>query len=111
MGRYRQERIIIKRCTEMDLVFMDWNRIYAYIRATKRWYLFHKFHSPLGTYTNSWRPFKSHLLRLKDPSFLHVCRLANEYDVLSMSSVGRLDFSKKNVEIRYSHWTIRGIAK
>lgn len=111
MGRFKQERIIIKICEEIDIVFMDWNRIYIKLKSSGKWYLFHKFHAPLGTYTNNWRPFKRRLMKIKSPTFIQVCQIANQYDIVANGAVGNIDFSKKAIEIKHPTWSVKGMAR
>lgn len=112
MGRYRAKRVIIKEMPELTLVFWDWSSIYARPKTGMRqWYVFHKYHAPLGTYTNSWRPFKRRLLKAKSITFNRCCQLAANYGILAKGAVGRLDFSKRAVEIRFGKISIKGVAK
>lgn len=111
MGRFKQKRIIVKVCDEVNLVFWDWNRIYVLVKATDKWYLFHKYHAPLGTYTNSWRPFKRRLMKINNPSFARCCQLAYQYEIVAQGAVGGLDFCKKDIEIKYPKWSIKGVVE
>lgn len=111
MGRFKQKRIMIKVCEEIDLVFWDWNRIYIRVKNTGKWYLFHKYHAPLGTYTNNWRPFKRRLMKINSPSFVQCCQLAYQYEIVAQGAVGELEFRKKDIEIKYPKWSIKGVAE
>lgn len=110
MGRYRAERVIIKELPELTLVFWDWNSIYARPKTgLRQWYVFHKYHAPLGTYTKSWRPFKRRLLKSKTLNFTKCCQLASRYEILARGAVGKLNFDKKAIEIRFGKWSIKGV--
>lgn len=110
MGRFRQQRIIVKVCSEIDIVFMDWNRIYVKVKSSELWYLFQKYHAPLGTYTKKWRPFKRRLMKIKDPTFSQVCYIGAQYEIIAQGAVGTVDLGKKAIEIRYPTWSVKGVA-
>lgn len=111
MGRYKAERIIVKECPELTVVFWDNSSIYVYPKGYNYGLVFHKYHAPLGTYTKSWKPFKRRLLKIKYLRLSKVFELADYYEILYKGSVGRLDFNKKPVEIRYHHWSVKGVAR
>lgn len=109
MGRFRQRRIIVKVCSEIDIVFVDWNRIYVKVKTSGLWYLFQKYHAPLGTYTNNWRPFKRRLMKIKNPNFVQVCQLGARYEIIARGAVGKVDLRRKAIEIKYPTWSVKGI--
>lgn len=110
MGRYRAERVIVRDLPELVIVFWDWSSIYIQPKSGMRqWYVFHKYHAPLGTYTNSWRPFKRRLMKTKALTFEKCCQLAVRYNILAKGAVGRLHWEQRPVEIRFGKIRIKGI--
>lgn len=109
MGRYKAERIVIKDLPELSIVFWDKSSIYVYPKTDQAPVVFHKWFAPRYTYSNGWRQFKDKLWHLHRGSVQKCFQMADYHGVLYQVSVGRLDFNKKLVEIRYKSWSIKGV--
>lgn len=109
MGRFRQERTIIRVMPELTLVFNDNGSIYAFPQNAKFPYFWHNWYAPLHSYERNWQPFRYSLLHTKNLSFERCCQLAYRYGVLGKTAVGRLDLRKKSVDVRFGVWSVKGI--
>lgn len=111
MGRYRARRVIIRELMDITVVFWDRSSIYVYPKGTRHGYVFHKWYSPLGTYTQQWKPFKRKMLKTKRLTLTKCFQLANQHEILYKYSVGTLDLEKKPIEIRFLNWKISGMVR
>lgn len=109
MGRYRAERIIVKMCTDGVLVFFDSSSIYLFSPHFTGPFVFNKWFAPLGSYRESWKPFKDALLNRRKLESANVWKLANRYGVVYQDAVGKLDLRKRKVEIKFDHWSVKGV--
>lgn len=100
MGRFRAEAVLIRRLTDVVIVFYDRETIYVTPRGNARRALFHRWYAPRGSYQASWGPFRRQLLRQKRLDISRCYELANKYGVLYVSTDNAPKLSGKKVKYR-----------
>lgn len=103
------ERAIIKVCDDGILIFYDRSSIYLVSPDHPCAFVFHKWFAPLGTYDDSWRPFRQSLLNHKHLTASMVFQIAYQYGVLYRSTVGQIDLKNKPVMVKYDRWAVKGV--
>lgn len=105
MGKTKGERyfkadcVTIKKIEDGEIIFYDSKSIYLYQDGYKIGSVFHNWYAPLGSYTNSWKPFRKYLWEYKTLTVRRCYELALKYGVVAMASYRRVDLSGKKVRI------------
>lgn len=83
MRHFRAEAVIIKKVNDIEIIFLDRERIYVKDCKNGRWTLFHRFYAP---YYKGWAQFRHLLLyEWRNLDYNHCCRLAFRWDVKSQT--------------------------
>lgn len=97
---YKANAVIIREVNGLKIVFYDHETIYVR-DADGRWFVFHRWFTPRGSYNANWRPFRYKLLYQKNLTINRCYQLAFQHDIIGQSSGGVPDLSKFKVEVRF----------
>lgn len=87
MRHFRAEAVIIKKVNDIEIIFLDRERIYVKNCKTGVWTLFHRYFAPRGSYNGGWRQFRHLLLyEWENLDFNHCYRLAFRWNIQSQTT-------------------------
>lgn len=96
---FKSEYITIKKIEGGELIFYDRQSIYLYQDGLKYGTVFNNWDAPLGSYSSGWKKFRQNLMRSKKLTVRRCYELALRYDIVALSSYGKLDLTGKKVRI------------
>lgn len=98
VGRFKSKGVIVRDLEDVKIIF--WNPHCIYVldkKGIKMNYVFHRYGSPIGFYTNNWKKFRWNLMWLKKLDLNKCVRIANRFDVLYYATIRELDLDKVKV--------------
>lgn len=82
MGRFKADKIIVRRLPEVVITFYDKETIYSFPRGFANGTIFHRWFAPRGSYSNGWSQFRRQLLRQRHLDMARCHELADKYGIL-----------------------------
>ena len=98
-GRYRAEKIIVRRLPTIEIVFLDKQTICVFPNKGSGTQ-FHRWFAELGSYDGGWKQFRERMLKYRNLTYVKCFEIAAQFDIESVSARGHPDLSDKKVEIR-----------
>lgn len=98
-GRYRAEKIIVRRLPEVEIIFLDKQTICVYPNQGSGTQ-FHRWFAELGSYENGWKQFRDKMMRNKNLTYLKCFEIAAEYGIANVSARGHPELSDEEIEVR-----------
>lgn len=99
MGRFRAKAVMVRRVNDLEIVF--YNRETIYVGNMGKWYIFHRWFAPRGSYNGGWRQFRHLLLYEKGLDLTHCYRLAFLHDIQAQIAGAPPDLSKFKIQERF----------
>lgn len=100
MGRFKSDAILVRVTTNLIIYFIDHEKILVKERGTNQAVVFHRYGAPLGSYENSWHPFRTKLQRYQNLTMRRCHQIAIRHSVLYFSTERLLDLSHQTVRYR-----------
>lgn len=100
MGRFRVSATLVRVTPELTICFSDRLKIVVTERQTGRRTVFHRYGAPLGSYAESWGPFRNKMLRYKNLTMKRCHQIAAQHSVLYFSSDRPLQFEAQTINYR-----------
>lgn len=82
MGRFRADKVIIRRLPEVVITFYSRESIYVFPRGAHNGAIFHRWWAPRGSYCGGWQAFRRKLYRYKHLDLAKCHELAHYHEVL-----------------------------
>lgn len=96
-GRYRAEKIIVRRTPELEIIFLNKETICVFPKHGSGTQ-FHRWFAPRDSYEKGWKDFRDSLMRYKNLTYLRCFELAAKYEIQSVSARGHPELDESQVK-------------
>lgn len=100
MGRFKAEKMVVRKLNGIEIVFWDGWTIYVRESDCQRWTIFHRWFAERGSYSNGWQDFRRELMSQKRLTYLHCFEMAAKYGIASTTTDRELKFEGKEIEVK-----------
>lgn len=98
MGRYKSEGgMIVRELGHLTIIVRNSETIDVYPKGWRYGTTYHRWYAPLGSYRDSWKPFRRALLHQRRPALtMEECRrLAQKYGVCATYTLQKVKLTGK----------------
>lgn len=96
MGRFRADAVVIRHINNLKIVFYDHETIY--VSDGNKWYVFHRWFAPRGSYNGGWRQFRHLLFYEKNLDLNHCYHLAFRWEISTGIAKKEPDLTKFKIK-------------
>lgn len=97
---YKAKAVIVREVNGLEIVFYNHESIYVR-DVDGKWFVFHRWFAPKGSYNAGWRPFRYKLLYQKKLTLNHCYRLAFQHEIVAQTS-HKPDLTKFKIQERFA---------